>query len=149
MLYPAQVGRTVSACRNDAQSGPVTVPAVSIEDRTPPVGPKGETHIGFIRTEGALDPVEPCAMRIGPSRWSTVHGQEEAAPRSLPTGAASDVRKHLRRFVRDPIIAERADRSRELLPFRRWGDVGQYSRVEDDERSILWRLSGERREVGA
>src|SRR2546427_11582574 len=88
-------------------------------------------------------------MRIGPSHWSAVHGQEEAAPRSLSTGAPSDVRKHLRRFVRGPIIAERADRSRELLPFWRWGDVGQYSRVEDDERSVLRRLSGERCEVGA
>ncbi len=100
-------------------------------------------------TGSGSDPVEPCAMRIGPSHWSAVHGQKEAAPRSLPIDAPSDVRKHLRRFVRDPIIAERADRSRELLPFRSWGDIGQYSRVEDDERSVLRRLSGERCDVGA
>jgi acetyl esterase len=38
---------------HDAQSGPVALPKASIEDRTLPVGPKGETHIRVIRPEGA------------------------------------------------------------------------------------------------
>jgi acetyl esterase len=38
---------------HDVQSGPVALPKASIEDRTLPVGPKGETHIRVIRPEGA------------------------------------------------------------------------------------------------
>lgn len=38
---------------HDAQSGPVTLSPASIEDRTLPVGPKGETRIRIIRPENA------------------------------------------------------------------------------------------------
>ena len=55
------------------------------------------------------DPVDRYAMRIGPSHRNPVHGQQETAFRSLPTGAPADVWKQPRRFVRDPIIAEQAN----------------------------------------
>lgn len=87
-------------------------------------------------------------MRIGPSHRNAIHAQQEVALRPLPTSAQGNVGKDLRRFVRDPKIAEQADRSRKLLPFRR-RDVGQYSRMEDDERRVLWRLSSEHCEVRA
>jgi acetyl esterase/lipase len=38
---------------HDAQSGPVTLAKVSVEDRTLAVGPKGQTRIRVIRPEGA------------------------------------------------------------------------------------------------
>src|SRR5258708_40234659 len=71
-------------------------------------------------------------MRISPSDRNTVHGHQESSFRSLPASARGDVRKDPWCFVRDPKIAEQADRSRELLPFHCGGDVRQHRRVEDD-----------------
>jgi acetyl esterase len=38
---------------HDTQSGPILLPNVSVEDRTLPIGPKGQTRIRVIRPEGA------------------------------------------------------------------------------------------------
>lgn len=67
----------------------------------------------------SVNPVEPCAMGISPGDRSAVHGEKEAAPRPLLAGTPSNSRQDPGCLVRDPIVAQRADRLRKLLPF--WG----------------------------
>jgi acetyl esterase len=76
---------------HDAQSGPVALPKASIEDRTLPVGPKGETRVRVIRPEGIAGPL-PVIVYFHGAGWimgdTTTH---DRLVRQLANGAQAAV----------------------------------------------------------
>jgi acetyl esterase len=72
---------------HNAQSGPVALPNASVEDRTLPVGPKGQTRIQVIRPEGGEGPL-PVIVYFHGAGWvmgdTTTHGR---LVRQLAVGA--------------------------------------------------------------